>query len=179
MPILSTRRRVRRTVAAAATVVAVPFALGGCSGEDIAEKLTEKAIEQGNNGDVDVDLDHEGGIKVESSDGSFTSGTGLPDGFPEDDIPLIGKVVNGAAIADDEGTRWSVTVSYDDGDRDEALEEAVSELEGAGFAKTDSEVDTPGFAGMKSDEYEIVLTASDAGDGTARIGYIVVGSDGS
>lgn len=67
-------QQVRRGwIGAAAAVVAV-VTVAGCSGEDIAERITEQAIERESGGDVDVDLDG-GNIRVQTEDGSFEMST--------------------------------------------------------------------------------------------------------
>lgn len=72
---------------------AVALAGAGCSGDDIAERMAEEAVEQaaGGEGEVDLDLDEDGGgsVSVETSEGSFSMNAGgdLPPSFP-DDLPL-------------------------------------------------------------------------------------------
>lgn len=76
-----------RTIAAMAALALLG---AGCSSEAITERIAEGAAEQMAGGDVDIDLDEEGGgISIESSEGSMQMGAGgsVPDAFP-DDLPL-------------------------------------------------------------------------------------------
>ena len=59
----------KRTTGSALVVTAL-VALAGCSGEDLAESVIERAVESEGNGDVDIDLS-DGDFSVETEDGSF------------------------------------------------------------------------------------------------------------
>lgn len=89
-------------------LLAAMLAVGtvGCS--SIAEKATERVLEEaaGAGGEeVDIDL-QDGSFRIETSEGTFESGTGdLPDGFP-DQMPLPDDhvVVASMGSSDDSGS---------------------------------------------------------------------------
>lgn len=161
----------RRTFAVAATALVLPFTLSACgeAAENAAEKAAEKAIEDGASGDVDVDFE-DGEVKIENSDGTITSGNDLPDGFPEDDVPVVGEVQYGAASDVDGSQGWTLSTQAD-GSAADAFDEAKAELEGAGF--TSENLAAGSYAGFRSDQYQVVLTASDNPGGGAVLTYIV------
>lgn len=64
----------RRQPVMAAALVTVAFVAVGCSGEDLAESFIENQIENESGGEVDIDF-NDGGINVETSDGSFQMST--------------------------------------------------------------------------------------------------------
>lgn len=126
------RPRARRT--AAALVVAC-LALTGCGTDDVADRLTKKAIESAAGEDAEVDIDTDSGeIKVESSDGSFTTGRTLPADFPEDDVPLVdGELIQAVSVEEDGSTGYAVHMRLEGTSPAAAVAEAVGLLEGAGF----------------------------------------------
>ena len=104
--------RIKRLAAVAA--ILAPLGLAGCglsqtSGEKVAEKYMEKALESAGGGDVDVDA-ASGKVTIKSEDGQaeFSGGEGvkLPDVFPDnlvlaDDAKIImaSKVGSGYSVA--------------------------------------------------------------------------------
>ncbi|MCB0968873.1 MAG: hypothetical protein KDB37_18735 [Ilumatobacter sp.] len=60
----------KRTSVSVAAIAAALVAVAGCSSDDIAESIAERAIEANGDGDVDIDLD-DGEFSVETEDGSF------------------------------------------------------------------------------------------------------------
>lgn len=160
----------RRPAPFAALLIAVALAFGGCSAgsDEVAEKSIEKAAEDSGE-DVDVDVDGDE-IKVETSDGTLTAGTGeLPEGYPEDDVPVIdGEVAVG--IEADGG--WSVTVKSDQSPED-ALDEAVSKLESAGLSQEDGGgILGPTSAALTGNGYSVLLSVTDL-EGDAAVVYFV------
>lgn len=167
-----TRTRLRRTVAATTAALALPLGLGACgeAAEKAAEQAAEKAIEDANGGDVDIDIDEDGGqVKVESSDGTYVGGGDLPDDYPSEDVPLVGDVQFGSSAATGTGTGWTVSTLYD-GDAATAFDAARSALEGAGFTVDGAAGDT--YASMRTDRYAVILSAGDGADGTT-LSYVV------
>lgn len=82
------RARARHLTIAAAT--GAMFVAAGCA--DAAERVTERgleaAIESQGGGEVDLDLDDNGSVSVETEDGSFSMGqTEIPDDWPSE-VPL-------------------------------------------------------------------------------------------
>lgn len=162
---------IRRIAPLAAVLAGLTMVASACA-DDVADKATEKSIEKTledqTGGDADVDIDGDK-VKIETSDGTVEAGTGnLPAGYPEDEVPLVdGEVVLGIAA---EGG-WQVTIKYD-GSPEDAIEAAGSALEAAGVAK---DPDSTGLANSglyAGNGYEVMVSASDAGDGTA-VSYFV------
>ena len=92
----------------------------------------------------------------------------LPDGFPVDDVPLVGTVEGGGAGPDSAG--WVARTTLGDG---ETFETAAGELEGAGFtgSAVDSDADS-GFGNYSGSKYTVLLTVNTA-DGVATATYVV------
>lgn len=160
--------RTRRTLAAVAAAAVLPLGLAACGGDEAAENAAEKAIEDANGGDVDIDIDGDE-VKIEGSDGAVQYGSDLPDDFPEDDIPLVGDVTVGSSTSTGGEKGWTIATETDDSPGD-AFAEAKAELEEAGFAVDG--VESGNYAQLKSDSYRLVLTASE-GSGGAQVSYIV------
>ncbi|MCX6400803.1 MAG: hypothetical protein NTX33_12860 [Propionibacteriales bacterium] len=166
-----TRPHLRRTFGIAAAALVLPFTLSACGDalENAAENAAEEAIKDGSSGDVDVDIDG-GEVKIENSDGSYVSGGDLPDGFPEDDVPLIGDVKFGSRTNDGDTQGWTVSTQVDSSAAD-AFDEASAKLEDAGFESQGQSTGT--YAGFRSDKYQVVLTSADDQSGGAIMSYIV------
>jgi hypothetical protein len=100
----ATRTGARPVVLGAAVVAGITF-LAGCG--DSAENGIEAAIERQSGGDVDVDLDSDGGFSIQTEDGSMT--------IDEDGNFVItddnGETITGQAGADD----GEFNVESDDG----------------------------------------------------------------
>lgn len=164
--------RARRTLAAAALAGFLPLTLSACgeSIEKAAEEAAEKAIEDANGGgDVDIDVDS-GEVKVESSDGSYSAGQGLPEDFPVDEIPLVGEVRSGSSVNTGEGKGWTVSTETDLSPAD-AVAEATAKLEGAGFSDQGSFGGTN--ANLGDDKYGVLINTADTGTGATTIVYVV------
>lgn len=162
----------RLVVAALAALLSVG-ALSGC-GEKATEKAAEKQIEkaaEANGEDVNVDINGDE-VSIDSSDGSVVIGTGdLPEGFPEDEVPLVdGEILVGTSS---EGDGYMVSIKVD-GDPGTAMDEALSLLEGAGFENPAQAGDivAEGAAVLTSSKYSVmVMAADDTGD--TAVTYIV------
>ncbi|MFP5488638.1 MAG: hypothetical protein ACLGHQ_10075, partial [Acidimicrobiia bacterium] len=89
-----------RIVIAALSVVAV----AACSTEDLAESAIERQLEAEGGGDVDLDLSN-GGIRIESEDGSFEMSTD-----DDGDVTIRGEDVDGeTAVIEGSGDGIVVT----------------------------------------------------------------------
>lgn len=155
--------------ATAVTTLLAALALSSCSAEDLVERAAERSIENAAGGEADIDFDADSGsFSVDTEEGSFSTGTSLPDDFP-DDIPLVDGEVMSAASADDQGQRGFLVVMYTDGSPEEAAAEAVSLLEAAGFAETEDLSAMTGLsaAQLGDDTYEVLVSAYPAADQTA------------
>lgn len=100
-----------RSVVAAAAFLGV----SGCSGEDLAERVAEEAIEQGleaegQSGDVDIDLDGDG-VRIETPDGSAVFDV---DGDGEGNISIQGD--DGDVEVDLGGADGQTVISTPDGE---------------------------------------------------------------
>lgn len=166
--------RPARLAATALAVVVLPLALGACGelAEQATEKAVEKAVEAEGNGDVNVDFDTDGsgGVKVETSDGTFQSGEGLPEDFPIEQVPIVGDIQYGAST-DAGGTRGWTIASRLSGSVDDALTEARSAFEAAGFT-VDGEA-AGAFVSVTSDAYNAVVSAGEDGNGGVTLSYVV------
>lgn len=158
---------VRRAALGAATAV---FSLGlmtGCGADVIAERATEKALEGA--ADVDLDADGDGGIKIETDEGSLSVGQKLPDDFP-DDVPLPeGEVLSGMSMA---GKGWTVSLAVE-GVPDDVAPEVKSMLESAGF-EIEATTEAGGMTIFTATKDTYALTVSVADDnGATNVGYTV------
>lgn len=164
-------RTTLRALAATATT-ALLLSTTACGGDEVAERATEEAIEQlAEEEGVEVDVDQDGGeISVETEDGTITSGQGLPDGFPSDEVPLVdGTVVSGVGATGGPDEGFVVTLESDASAAD-AYADAAALLEGAGFS-TDMEMG-PTQGGWSSEAWSVFLAADDSA-GTTTITYAV------
>ena len=148
---------------------ALTFAVSGCGAEDeLAEKLTEEAVEGAAGGDVDIEED---GVTITGEDGEeATIGTKLPDDFPVDDVPLMeGTVLSATAV---DGATYMVMLEVE-GTPEEAQEEALGMLTDAGFT-SNSETSTEGFftADLTKDGYQVGLSSFD-NVGATNLQYVV------
>ncbi|MBU2076230.1 MAG: hypothetical protein KJ938_17505 [Actinobacteria bacterium] len=161
-------------------LVALAVTASGCGADTLAERATEKAAEKALEDaaaeGVEIDLDAgEGGISVETDDGSFTSGLGsLPAGFPED-VPVVGgEILNGASSQQDGTTAYIVTVMVQ-GAAQEAMAEAISALEDAGYSRTENSMSMGGLLiEMLTGPWEVTVGATDDGEGGTMLQYTVI-----
>lgn len=70
-------------------IVVAAAALSGCgkAAEKSSEAFAEKLVEQQTGGEVDIDTSGDGSFKMETEDGSFSSGSEMPKDWP-DFIPM-------------------------------------------------------------------------------------------
>jgi len=126
----------------------------------VAENVVNGVVNEAQNQAGDAISEALGGAGI-STDGQ------LPNGFPSDQIPVVGEVQGGGSAPD--GAGWVVrsTLGSDD------FAAAQAALEGAGFVASavDSDADS-GFGNFALAPYSVVLTvATDGGVRTAT--YIV------
>ncbi|CAB4689733.1 MAG: hypothetical protein F2667_01750 [Actinobacteria bacterium] len=163
----------RRFAMSAAALLLAPAFLTACGGDDAAESAAEKAIENASGGDADVDIDDDGNVKIETSDGTFTSGQDLPEGFPTDEVPLIdGDIQMGMSGSDMGSDGGFAVVVTSDLDVDAATEEAISLLTDAGFETTEDANSGFGAGLLSSPKWEVLLIATDSG-GSTQVQYVV------
>jgi hypothetical protein len=126
----SLHKTVIAPIAIALAVVMTP-ALAGCG---IIPNPIESIVEGATGGDVDL------------------GGAGLPDGFPEADVPLYdGEIVFGAAFGTGTEQVFNVTVSVPDAG---AVDQIAADLEAAGFTSA-------GEVNLTSDQGGTLIYTSD------------------
>ena len=166
--------RLRSSALAAAGLVAIG-SMAACSPENVAEQI----IEAGADGDVDVDIDNDGGeITIDSDDGSVTisSGGDLPDNWP-DQVPVIdGKITGSSAITVDEGTSYSVVIEVS-GSVSDIFDRLKSDMEAANFEKDSESTFSTGdgtfsTATFTSAEHQVIISVSDTSE-TTTVSYAV------
>ncbi len=105
----------RRTAALLALLAASVGTACQAAGERLAEEGLEKAIQIGDEGITDVEVDADGdGVRINTDEGSIEVGQSeIPDDFPTE-VPLPDFDVNGASRLESEGDlSWSLTGTYD------------------------------------------------------------------
>lgn len=152
-----------RAVAGAAVLAACLTLIAGC-GDD------SRTVVDADAGKVAVD---DGRVTVETDEGTATVGQGLPEGFPEDDIPLLGeKVVTGVQGQPDGQFAWSVTLQSSRA-VDDLEAEVKEDFDDAGY--TEAEAVTMGDASIlrfRNDTYEVGVTIARSGS-SVGINYVV------
>lgn len=185
------RFRVRpRPVAFAGALVCGVLLLGatGCGkiAEKASEKVLEKGIEAGTGGKVNIDadggklsfeneegswsFDEDEGIAVETEDGSFRSGMGMPDGWP-DDVPLPPgfEPVTGHSMSEEDSTAVGVAGTVDASPEQVMgfYEDALSSWEQSGTSKMSEGDDAMHTASYEHAGRTFSVTAYRDDDGTS------------
>jgi len=163
--------------ALAATAVLALGALSACGGESVTDRLTEKAIENSGGEGVDVDVDSDNGeVRIETDEGTFSSGNELPANFP-DDIPLLDAEILSAVASDNaSGTGdlgFVIAMQTDLSDAD-AVAQATELLTDAGFVPDETSSaseDMFGASVLNREPYQVLVTAI-AGDPTLVQYYV-------
>lgn len=178
-----TRRSNRRSALAALLLTAgVLSVAAGCSTDDIADKVAEKAAEASSGEDTNVDIDSETGeIKVETDDGTFEASSGtseLPDDWPSevplpDDYTLTGST----SFSSDDGTTFTVGGEVDDGTA--TFAEVTEAFVDGGWTETQKSTGNMGEGTSSSAMYEnstlqVMFSAMSLDDGTNTFGYTVM-----
>lgn len=154
-----------RALAGAVALLAGLTTVAGC-GDDGTTVVT-------NDGDK-VSVDADGGeVEVETGDGEVTAGQGLPDGFPEDDVPLLDEeVVTGAKGGAGAQFAWSVVMQTQRTVEDVAAE-VKDDFADAGYdAGPATEAGDASVLQFENDTYEVGVTAARAG-GSVTVTYVV------
>lgn len=131
-----------------AAALATAALLTGCSGESIAERLTEEAVGRAGGGNVDIDTDT-GSLSFDSDEGSFNIGSqDVPDELP-DEFPLPGGavVMGSMSQSNDDGVDVGLQAQLEES-FDEAVAYFDAELEASGW--TVSETNTMNMGGLKT-----------------------------
>jgi len=148
------RTRYTAPLAIALALVLTP-ALSGCFGNPI-----EGIIEGVTGGDVDL------------------GGTNVPDGYPTTEVPLIsGDILFGAAIGNDQGKIYNVTVKVSDAN---AIEAIKSQLEGVGFTSEgaiDATTTEGGTYIATTDKWGVLVVVSQDGSNGFVANYTVTSTE--
>lgn len=152
-----------RVVAGAVTLAAGLSLLTGC-GDDA------KTVVDTPDSTVAVE---DGTVKVETDEGTATVGQDLPEGFPADEIPLLGeKVVTGVQGQPDGQFAWSVTMQSSRA-IDDLEAEVKEDFADAGYSEAESV--TMGDASIlqfSNDSYDVGVTIARTGS-SVGINYVV------
>lgn len=164
-PLVRPGRRARAALAVPALVLLGGSLLVGCG--DSEEEQAEQAAEAVLGEDADVDIDGDS-VTFDDGDTSITSGSGLPDGFPEDLPVLEGEILSGMASDDGSTKNYSVIVSAS-GDPASAAAEVKGLLEDAGWT-LESENEMEGLSTLRfskdGTEVGVNVLPGDTGDGS-------------
>jgi hypothetical protein len=137
----------------------------GKAAENIIEGAIENQLEEEGGGNVNVDLDEDGGVvSIETDEGSMSiGGTEIPDDFPlplPDYDEVVGVVTQTGDIASS-----MVTLSFDPNDFDDVAELYQGFFNDAGWelSRTDSTTD--------GDRMVIIYASKDEVSASAIVGY--------
>ena len=187
---MTTSPKSPRKIAAVSVALSMVFVAGcGKAAEKVAEKATEEAIENEVGGDADVDLNPDGGMKIETEDGSYSadgegnvnietedgsysSSAELPEGWPEDvPVPAGLKIQMGSSADTPQGLMLTVNGTVTTAP-DKVMADLKKELSGWEMTQ-ESVIDQAGTkmanANWTLDGREVVLSATDMGDGTVQV----------
>lgn len=152
------------------------FVVEGADGEVITGEATDEGFtvtDEDGNAVLDVDEDN-GTVTAETEDGSFTSGPGMPEGWPGS-IPQPEGLddLNGSTITTDGQTLITASGTAPDGAGD-YFEAYESSLENAGFERSNY-FESEGFRqGTYSDSKNTVSVASDEDSSTINVTLVPV-----
>jgi hypothetical protein len=154
----------RRIAAVSTGVILALGALTACGGS--ATDRAEDAMNDALSGSASVQLDGDGGIKVEGSDGTVEFGTGnLPADWPSEVPPPPGfDVIMAGSTAGD--TNWTGSFTAP-GDQTAAVEAYVRDLMNKGFAVDGNiPLGTNGMYGLVGNGYRVDMLAINMGEST-------------
>lgn len=190
MAAMTSDRITHRSVAALAVAAALLGSTGcGKVAEKATEKATEKVIENEIGGDVDLNTDGEGGVKIktdegtyeadgqgnvkiETEDGTISSSAEMPDGWP-DDVPVPDdlKVQMGGSQDTPDGLLLSVqgTSSTPPAEILETLKSALSDWEISAESTMEASGGTVAGAQWTLDGRQVMLSATSGEDGETQV----------
>ncbi len=154
-------RRALAAVAGATIAVGLLTACGGSSTQT-AEDMMNDAL----SGSASVQLDEDGGVKVEASDGTIEFGTGeLPPTWPSEVPPPPGfEVIMAGSTGGD--TNWTGSFQAP-GDQMAAVDAYVRDLMNRGFAVDgDIPLGANGMYGLVGNGYQVDMLAVNMGETT-------------
>ena len=150
---------------AATALLASPLLLSGCG--DAIKNAVEKQVEDAAASDgvsVDVDLDDPNHIKVDSTDGGFTTGE-LPQDYPVSEVPVVDGTILAGTYTKNPST-WNVTIQVGEagGDKNGPYDDGAGLLTGAGCEETVAKADngTAIVGQYKCGDFEVYLATTDS-----------------
>lgn len=179
-PTTAPRRRRPNLLVVAPALLGLAL-VGSCSSDDVAEQLTEQAIESSGGEGADVEVDSETGqVDIETDDGSMSFGTAeLPEGWPSeipmpDDYELTNAMVTGA-----DGERSFIVGGSFEGDAMATFESLTEQFAQDGWTevtKTDmsSSDGVNASASFNGDTWQAILSVSELADAGTTFGYTIV-----
>lgn len=163
---------VHRKLAGASLATALLLLGVGCSGSDVAENLTEKAIEE-STGNQDVDIDADGNVKVTDEDGNTTEfGTSaeLPEEWPADLAPPESVTILASNTTTTDGKQEMFVTAESSDSVADLYEGLKAQLTEAGYEITSDTVSDTGdggsYASLTADGDEYTASVSLASDGS-------------
>jgi hypothetical protein len=161
----------RKALVTSASALLLTFTVAGCGAaeDELAEKITEEAVEAAGDG-TEVDIEEDGVTVTDENGDQASIGTEMPDDFPVDDVPLVeGTVVSASSV---DGASFTLMLEVE-GDPETAHEEAVTLLTDAGYT-SGTEMNSEGYyaATLSKEGFEVGVTTM-AGDPATQISYIV------
>ncbi|MEV5819730.1 hypothetical protein ABUL04_09045 [Micromonospora harpali] len=131
-------------------------------------------IPTGDGGSVEVDTNGDGGVTIDGDGGSVSTGSGLPKGFPADEVPVIeGRVTAAVAIKQADGTQGYTFSVVVDGDVASAADKASGLLTDAGY-ELENSLESPESVvrSLGSDAWLVVITVAAVEQGSG-VNYTV------
>lgn len=145
---------------------ALAFLLAGC-GRTVTENIVENAIEREGGEDVDVDMNRDGSMNIQTDEGELTTSGKIPDEWPEDvPVPEEATVVYSMSMSpDDEKDSMAVMFSVEDAVSDVAAM-YKTKLAGEGW-KISGTADMGGTSMVGGEKdgrtVSVIVTAGDEG----------------
>ena len=155
-----------------ASVAALALVLSGCGAaeDEIAEQLTEEAVE-GAAGGAEVDIEGEEMTVTDENGDSASIGTTLPEDFPSDDVPLLDGTISSATATG--GTSYMVMMDVE-GEPDAVHQEALGMLTDAGYAQ-DTDMSSDGYHAttVTREGFSVGVTSVAGAEGATQVQYVV------
>ena len=154
---------IRRALAGLA-LAAIILPVAACGSQQAAEDMVNDAL----SGSASVDLDADGGVKVEASDGTIEFGTGeLPPTWPSEVPPPPGFEVIMAGSTPEDITGGFNASFQAPGDQMAAVDAYVRDLMNKGFAVDgDIPLGANGMYGLVGNGYQVDMLAVNMGETT-------------
>lgn len=162
---MTTRTRIPARLLVAVGVLALGASACDAVADSVAENVAEGIAEQAAGGDVDIDVDEDGGnVRIESSEGTLDIGGGeLPEGFPADlPLPDGHEVQSSMSQGNADAATLFVTVTAP-GTFDDVVAALESGLADGGWTVDDT-------TNMSADEFSSTTLTVSRDDWTGNVG---------